>query len=43
MAYYELPEVKAQLGYDPASYVKEVTARRLARHGAEIRAAEAEA
>jgi hypothetical protein len=42
MAYYELPEVKEQLGYDPAPYVADVTARRLARYGAEIRAAEAD-
>jgi len=40
LCYYELPEVKAMLGYDPDSYVAEVTARRLARHGPAIRAAE---
>jgi len=42
MAHYELPEVKEALGYSPESYVKEVTARRLARYGEEIRAAEAD-
>jgi hypothetical protein len=36
MAYYELPAVKAELGYDPATYVAQVTARRLARYGAEL-------
>lgn len=36
MAYYELPVVKAELGYDPATYVATVTARRLARYGAEL-------
>jgi hypothetical protein len=40
LCYYELPEVKARLGYDPDAYVAEVAARRLARYGAEIRAAE---
>lgn len=40
MAFYELPEVKAGLGYDPAGYVARVSARRLASYGAEIRAAE---
>ncbi len=41
MACYELPEVKASLGYDPDAYITEVSARRLARHGPAIRAAEA--
>jgi hypothetical protein len=36
MAYYELPVVKAELGYDPASYVAAVSARRLARYGAQL-------
>jgi hypothetical protein len=34
--YYEQPEVTARLRYDPAGYVAEVSARRLARYGAEI-------
>jgi hypothetical protein len=40
MCYYEQPEVKADLGYDPASYVAFVTARRLVRYGPQIRAAQ---
>jgi hypothetical protein len=40
MCYYELPEVKADLGYDPASYVVAVTARRLVRYGPQVRAAQ---
>jgi hypothetical protein len=40
LCYYELPEVKAALGYDPDTYIAEVAARRLARYGAEIRAVE---
>jgi hypothetical protein len=40
MAYYELPEVKRRLGYDPASYVAVVAARRRERYGPEIRRAE---
>jgi hypothetical protein len=32
MAYYELPETKAELGYDPAGYVAQVSARRLERY-----------
>ncbi len=40
LCYYELPEVRAALGYDPDSYIAGVSARRLARYGAEIRAAE---
>jgi hypothetical protein len=42
LCYYELPAVKAQLGYHPEAYIAEVSARRLARYGAEIAAAEAE-
>lgn len=37
--HYEQPEVAARLRYDPAAYVAEVSARRLARYGAEIAAA----
>src|SRR6266536_1190594 len=40
LCYYELPEVKAALGYDPDSWVAEVTARRLVRHGPASHAAE---
>ena len=40
LCYYDLPEVKAALGYDPDAYIAEVKARRLALHGPEIRAAE---
>jgi hypothetical protein len=38
--WYELPEVRAAIGYTPDAYVAEVTARRLARYGEQIRAAE---
>jgi hypothetical protein len=41
MCYYELPEVKAQLGYRPDEYIAQVSARRLATYGPEIAAAEA--
>lgn len=40
MCYYELPEAKAAIGYDPDPYIAMVSRRRLARYGAEIRAAE---
>jgi hypothetical protein len=40
MCYYELPEVKAQLGYRPEAYIARVAAARLARYGPEIAAAE---
>ncbi len=40
LCYYDLPEVKAALGYEPDAYIAEVKARRLALHGAEIRSAE---
>jgi hypothetical protein len=33
MSYYELPAVQSELGYDPASYIAEVTARRRVVHG----------
>jgi hypothetical protein len=38
--YYEQPEVKEQLGYRPDGYIAEVSGRRLARYGAQIRAGE---
>jgi hypothetical protein len=41
MCYYELPDVKAQLGYRPEEYIAQVSARRLATYGPEIAAAEA--
>jgi hypothetical protein len=41
MCYYELPEVKEQLGYRPGPYIAAVSRRRLATYGPEIRAAEA--
>ena len=40
MCYYELPEVKAEIGYDPEPYIATVSRRRLERYGAEIAAAE---
>jgi hypothetical protein len=36
MCYYDLPEVRAALGYDPDRYVAEVAARRIALYGKEI-------
>jgi hypothetical protein len=33
MSYYELPAVQSELGYDPAAYIAEVTARRRVVHG----------
>ena len=41
MCYYELPEVKSEIGYLPGPYVAAVSRRRLERYGPEIRAAEA--
>jgi hypothetical protein len=41
MCYYELAEVKDQLGYRPDAYIAEVSRRRLASYGAQIRAGEA--
>jgi len=41
MCYYELPESKAEIGYDPDRYIAAVSRRRLERYGAQIRAAEA--
>lgn len=43
MCYYELPEVKEQLGYRPDPYIAEVSRRRLSAYGAQIRAGEAAA
>ena len=40
MCYYELPQVKADLGYQPDAYIEAVSRRRLASYGPEIRAAE---
>jgi hypothetical protein len=42
MCYYELPEVKAEIGYQPDRYIAAVARRRLERYGAEIHAAEGE-
>ena len=39
--YYELPEVKEQLGYRPDDYIAAVSRRRLASYGPQIRAGEA--
>jgi hypothetical protein len=41
MCYYELPEVKDQLGYRPDAYIAAVSQRRLASYGPQIRAGEA--
>jgi hypothetical protein len=41
MCYYELPEVKEQLGYRPDAYIAAVSRRRLASYGTQIRAGEA--
>ncbi len=38
--YYEQPEVKERLGYHPDGYIAEVSRRRLARYGAQIRVGE---
>lgn len=38
--YYELPQVKEQLGYRPDPYIAAVSRRRLQAYGAEIRAGE---
>jgi hypothetical protein len=40
MCYYELPEVKDQLGYRPDAYIAAVSRRRLASYGPQIRAGE---
>jgi hypothetical protein len=41
MCYYELPDVKEQLGYRPGPYIAAVSRRRLLSYGPEIRAVEA--
>jgi hypothetical protein len=41
MCYYELADVKAELGYRPGPYIAAVARRRLESYGAEIRAGEA--
>jgi hypothetical protein len=41
MCYYELAEVKEELGYRPGPYIAAVARRRLESYGAEIRAGEA--
>ena len=43
LCYYELPEVRLALGYDPAPYIAAVTARRRATYGPQIEAAERDA
>lgn len=43
MCYYELSEVKAEIGYLPDPYIAAVAARRLERYGVDIRIAEARA
>ena len=43
MCYYELPEVKDQIGYRPDGYIAAVSRRRLASYGAQIRVGEAAA
>jgi hypothetical protein len=37
MCYYELPEAKREIGYEPGPYIAEVSRRRLERYGDEIR------
>lgn len=41
MAYYEMPPVKAEIGYTPERWIEKVRVRRLQVHAAEIRAHEA--
>jgi|ERR1022692_745464 hypothetical protein len=41
MCYYELPDVKEQLGYRPDAYIAAVSRRRLDRYGPEVGAGEA--
>lgn len=41
MCYYELPEVKEQIGYRPDDYIASVSRRRLDSYGAQILAGEA--
>jgi len=40
LCYYELPQVKEQLGYRPDAYIRAVAQRRIDSYGAAIRAAE---
>jgi hypothetical protein len=42
MCYYELPESKREIGYDPDPYIAEVSRRRLERYGDEIAAGSGE-
>jgi hypothetical protein len=42
LCYYELPQVKEQIGYRPDGYIAAVSRRRLDSYGAQIRAAEAD-
>jgi hypothetical protein len=42
MCYYELPESKREIGYEPGPYIAEVSKRRLELYGDEIRAAAGE-
>jgi hypothetical protein len=37
MCYYELPEARREIGYEPGPYIAEVSRRRLERYGDEIR------
>jgi hypothetical protein len=39
MCYYELPEAKREIGYEPGPYIAEVSRRRLERYGEQIREA----
>jgi hypothetical protein len=41
MCYYELPQVKEEIGYRPGPYIAAVSRRRLESYGPEIRAGEA--
>src|ERR1700722_8260986 len=43
MCYYELAEVKQEIGYDPDPYIAAVSRRRLQSYGAEIAAAQSAA
>ena len=40
MCYYELPDVKDELGYRPDAYIAAVARRRIASYGPQIRAGE---
>jgi len=41
MCYYALPDVQAEIGYQPDPYIAAAARRRMESYGAEIRAAEA--